>query len=101
MVFTLRRKLGGREVVFPADPRARKRVTFRRQPALPEPAPGTQVTTTSSNNDTLVCSGGSLPLRQSFTLNVRTNPGPSAGIGGQIFGRQDGQLKGPFPTSGP
>jgi hypothetical protein len=42
-----------------------------------------------------------LPLRQSFTLNVRTNPGPSAGMGGQIFGRQDGQLKGPFPISGP
>ena len=67
----------------------------------PSQLSATQVTTTSSNNDTLVCSGGSLPLGQSFTLNVRTSPNPSAGMGGQISGRQDGTLKGPFSISGP
>jgi hypothetical protein len=30
VVFTLRRRLGGREVVFPANPRAPRRVLFRR-----------------------------------------------------------------------
>jgi hypothetical protein len=67
----------------------------------PSQLPATQVTSTSSTKDTLVCSGGSLPLRQAFTLNVRTSPNPSAGMGGQISGRQDGTLKGPFPISGP
>lgn len=67
----------------------------------PSQLPTTQVSTTSSANDTLTCSGGSLPLNTRFTLNVQTSPAPSAGMGGQIYGRQDGQLKGPFAISGP
>jgi hypothetical protein len=67
----------------------------------PSQLPAVQVTSTASNNDTLVCSGGSLPLNQAFTLNVRTSPNPSAGIGGQISGRPDGTLKGPFAITGP
>jgi hypothetical protein len=49
----------------------------------------------------LTCAGGSLPLNTTFTLNVQTSPAPAAGMGGQISARQDGQLKGPFPISGP
>lgn len=67
----------------------------------PTRLPSAQVTTTTSTNDTLVCSGGNLPLGEAFTLNVRTSPSPSTGMGGQAYARQDGQLKGPFAISGP
>jgi hypothetical protein len=60
-----------------------------------------QLPTSQVTGNRLSCTGGSLPLGQQFTLNVRTNPNPSAGMGGQISARQDGQLKGPFPISGP
>jgi hypothetical protein len=60
-----------------------------------------QLPVTQVSGSRLTCSGGSLPLNTQFTLNVRTSPNPSAGMGGQISARQDGQLKGPFPISGP
>jgi hypothetical protein len=64
---------------------------------LPNPA----LATTTNPSDTLVCSGGSLPVNQNFNVNVRTAPPPSDGMGGQIFAQQEGQLKGPFAITGP
>ena len=35
-------------------------------------------------------------------MKVRTEPGPSSeGMGGELYGRQDGQPKGPYPVTGP
>ena len=67
----------------------------------PSQLPSAVVSTTSNSNDTLTCSGGSLPVGQDFTLNVRTSPAPSNGMGGQLFGRQDGAFRGPFSITGP
>jgi hypothetical protein len=57
---------------------------------------------TTSTNDTLTCSGGTLQVGQQFTFNVRTSPNPSAGMGVQLFGRpSDGAFQGPFAIPGP
>lgn len=67
----------------------------------PSQLPHATVSTTTSTNDTLTCDGGTLPVGQSFQLNVQTNPPPSSGMGGQLFGRQDGTFQGPFQITGP
>jgi hypothetical protein len=59
------------------------------------------VSTTDSTRDTLTCSGGTLPLGEQFQLNVRMSPGPTAGMGGRLFGREDGVFQGPFEITGP
>jgi hypothetical protein len=67
----------------------------------PTQLPTAAVSTTVNPSDTLTCSGGSLPIGQQFTLNVQTSPAPTPGMGGQLFGRQDGAFKGPFAITGP
>lgn len=67
----------------------------------PSQLPVGAISTTATTNDTLTCSGGTLPLDQKFQLNVRMSPGPTTGMGGKLFGRQDGVFKGPFQISGP
>jgi hypothetical protein len=62
----------------------------------PTQLPQSMITTTATANDTLICSGGSLPLGTNTTLNVQTSPAPDPGMGGQVYGRQDGAFKGPY-----
>ncbi len=57
--------------------------------------------TATSTNDTLTCSGGTIMPGQQLQLNVRMTPGPTTGMGGQLFGRQDGVFKGPLQITGP
>ena len=63
--------------------------------------PQGSITTTNQPNDTLQCTGGSLPLGESFSMNVQTSPPPSNGMGAQVFARQDGRLVGPLAVQGP
>lgn len=67
----------------------------------PAQLPMAQLLTTTNPNDTLVCSGGSLPVGTPFNLNVQTSPAPTAAMGGQMFGYQEGTFKGPFAITGP
>ena len=86
-----------RVVVPPAGGTPRQIVNQLCGAQLPNPT----VSTTNSSNDTLTCDGGSLAAGQAFRLNVQTNPPPSPGMGGNAFGRYEGQFRGPFPISGP
>jgi hypothetical protein len=67
----------------------------------PSQLPTAAITTTGNANDTLMCSGGSLPLNQQFTLNVQSNPAPSSGMGGQLLAHQDGAYLAPLSFGGP
>lgn len=67
----------------------------------PSQLPHATVSTTVVTNDTLTCDGGTLPLDQNFKVNIRTSPPPASGMGGKLFGRQDGVLRGPFAVTGP
>jgi hypothetical protein len=67
----------------------------------PTQLPTATVSSTASPSDTLTCTGGSLPIGQQFTLNVQTSPAPTPGMGGQLFGRQNGTINGPFAITGP
>jgi hypothetical protein len=67
----------------------------------PTQLPTAAITTTSNANDTLSCSGGSLPIGQQFSLNVQTSPLPSSGMGGQLIAHQDGAYLAPFSITGP
>jgi hypothetical protein len=67
----------------------------------PSQLPTAAITTTSHANDTLMCSGGSLPINQQFTLNVQSSPPPSSGMGGQLLAHQDGAYLAPFSFAGP
>ena len=67
----------------------------------PTQLPNGTLESTSGANDTLLCSGGTLAIGERFKVNVRTSPNPSSGMGGQVFGQQDGQFKGPFNITGP
>lgn len=85
-------------VVLPPDGPNPRAITDH---ACPRQLPLGSVATSANHNDTLFCTGGSLPVEQRFTLNVRMTPPPDPGMGGQLYGRQDGQPKGPFPITGP
>jgi hypothetical protein len=67
----------------------------------PPQLPTATVSSTSNPSDTLTCTGGSLPVGQTFTLNVQTSPAPTAGMGGQLYGQEDGSSLGPFAIAGP
>jgi hypothetical protein len=67
----------------------------------PSQLPTAAVISTNSPSDTLMCSGGSLAINQQFALNVRSNPPPSTGMGGQLWVRQDGAYLAPFSFTGP
>jgi len=67
----------------------------------PSQLPTAAILTTTSSDDTLQCSGGSLPVNQSFSLNIRPTPAPTAGIGGSIWAQQNGTFAGPFSITGP
>ena len=67
----------------------------------PSQLPTAAIITTTNANDTLMCSGGSLPLNQTFSLNVQSAPPPSSGMGGILFAEQNGSWQTPFTFGGP
>ncbi len=67
----------------------------------PTQLPNPTIATTTTAGDTLICSGGTLAVGNAFQLNVQTSPDPTAGMGGQLFGRQNGTFAGPFTITGP
>jgi hypothetical protein len=67
----------------------------------PSQLPTAAIITTTKANDTLVCSGGSLAINQTFSLNVQSSPVPSSGMGGILFAEQNGSWQTPFTLSGP
>lgn len=67
----------------------------------PTSLPSAHVETTTTDNDTLVCDGGSLPVGQAFQLHVQTQPPPTAGMGGQVYAVRAGTTQGPFAATGP
>jgi hypothetical protein len=85
-------------VVLPPDGSTNRQVTNF---LCPTQLPNGAIETTNSLYDTLACSGGSLALEERFSMNIRMNPPPTTGMGGQIFGQQDGSFKGPFAITGP
>jgi hypothetical protein len=111
VVFTLRRALGPRDVVFEANPRARKLVRFRRpgrarwffwmdlnhDALFAHRSVGLTIDDHTGATRTCLAPSVASPGARS----LRGSPSPSAGMGGQISGRQDGTLKGPFPIAGP
>jgi hypothetical protein len=99
--FVVRRRVGPADV---RSPITAVRVVVARQITnylCPTQLPSGAVTTTSAANDTLTCSGGTLAIDEAFRMNLRTNPNPSSGMGGQLYGQQDGVFKGPFAITGP
>jgi hypothetical protein len=86
------------EFVVPPKGSAPRQITNEICPAS---LPSFSITTTHTQNDTLVCQGGSLPVGTAFQMKVHTVPNPSAGMGGQVYARRAGVLEGPFPASGP
>lgn len=86
------------KVVVPPEGATERRITNQLCPIqLPNP----EVSKTTNPDDTLTCTGGTLQVGEQFSLNVRTTPPPTAGMGGQLFGRQGGSFKGPFTITGP
>jgi len=67
----------------------------------PSQLPMAAVITTKTNDDTLMCSGGALPLNQTFSVNVETLPPPSLGMGGVLSAEQNGTWTTPFTFTGP
>jgi hypothetical protein len=86
------------KVVLPPAGTTPRRVTNY---ICPTQLPTAAITTTTNANDTLMCSGGSLPLDQQFSLNVQSSPLPSAGMGGQLIVHQDGAYLPALPFGGP
>jgi hypothetical protein len=53
------------------------------------------------SGSTLTCSGGSLPLGQSYEAFMQTSPQPEHGMGVEVSARQDGQFTPPAQAPGP
>jgi hypothetical protein len=70
-------------------------------PQCPQQLPRATVVGTRNANDTLICAGGQLQPGQTFTVDLSTNPPPVIGMGGDLFGAQNGSVAGPFPIYGP
>jgi len=90
--------LGAVRVIVPGPGGTPRQIT---NTLCPSQLPTATVSSTTNPNDTLTCSGGSLPVGQPFSLNVQTNPVPTPGLGGQLFGQRDGTWQGPFTIIGP
>jgi len=86
------------KVVVPAGSSGPRQIVNK---LCPTALPIATVSATSTPNDTLSCSGGSVGLGQAFTLNVETYPAPTAGMGGQLYGTVNGSPAGPFTITGP
>jgi hypothetical protein len=67
----------------------------------PSQLPTATIATTNAADDTLMCSGGALPLNQTFSLNVQSSPPPSLGMGGVVLAEQNGAYLTPFTFTGP
>ena len=67
----------------------------------PPQLPTAAILTTTNYDDTLMCSGGTLPINQQFNLNLQTYPAPSSGMGATIIAEQRGSYLNPFSISGP
>lgn len=93
-----RRAISAIRVVLPPDGSTPRAVTNY---ICPDQLPTALITTTTAAHDTLMCSGGSLPLNQQFTLNVQTSPLPSSGMGGRLFAQQGTTTLPPFSFGGP
>ena len=81
-----------RVVVPPAGSTARTISNFRCPSQFPTPA---------VTGDTIICSGGALPVGETFSLNLQTFPVPTPGMGGELFGQIAGDFAGPFTITGP
>jgi len=75
----------------------RRVVSFKAPPGLPS----CSVTTTQSPDDTLVCAGGTVAAGKHERLQVRTEPPPANGMGGQFTIARGTASRGPFQISGP
>jgi hypothetical protein len=64
----------------------------------PTQLPNPTVTTTTRPNDTLLCSGGSLPAKTPFKFNLRFDKNPE-GDSVQIYLTQSGKLYGPLTAA--
>ena len=76
---------------------SRKVVSFKAPPGLPS----CSVTTTHSPDDTLACTGGTVAAGVHERLQVRTEPPPADGMGGQFIIARGTASRGPFQISGP
>ncbi|MGH2691743.1 MAG: hypothetical protein ACRDHM_04500 [Actinomycetota bacterium] len=86
------------KVVIPPDGSTGRQITNQ---LCPSQLPNASLSTTTYANDTLTCSGGTLAVGEQFTLNVRTSPPPTAGMGGELYGSREGSFQGPFTITGP
>jgi hypothetical protein len=62
---------------------------------------GPPLETTEISGNKVSCSGGSLPLGQTYSAAIQTSPSPTHGMGMQVRARQDGQFHGPAQLAGP
>jgi len=67
----------------------------------PSQLPSGAIVSTRYPNDTLMCSGGTLPINQQFMLNLQSLPPPNAGMGGMMLAQQNGAYVNPFTIGGP
>jgi hypothetical protein len=59
-----------------------------------------RISTSRLPRDTLVCSGR-LALGESSSLSISMTPDATSGMGGSLYGVQDGNERGPFGIGGP
>lgn len=76
---------------------SRRVVSFKAPPGLPS----CSVAATHSPGDTLVCAGGTVAAGEHQRLQVRSEPPPADGMGGQFTIARGMASRGPFQVSGP
>jgi hypothetical protein len=102
-VFFLR-SIGGARAAQSRSPITAVRVIVPRRITdflCPSQLPVGALSRTDRDDDTLTCRGGTIALEERYRMNLRTDPTPTAGMGGNVFGEQDGAFKGPFAITGP
>ena len=89
--------IDGLKFVFPPSETTPRQVTNF---ICPTELPTAAITTTTTPDDTLSCSGGSMPVGTTTSFNAQTSPAPSPGMGGMAIASQGGatttvQMTGP------
>jgi hypothetical protein len=93
-----RHGLSALEIEVPPDGSTQRAITNY---ICPMQLPTAVLIATTYFNDTVRCSGGTLPLNEPFTLNIKTLPIPDLGMDTTLFGYQGSKSLPPFSIAAP